>query len=158
VNLVRIIYRSNINRDFSDTVDAIALVASRFNSKHNITGCLFEIGDFYYQILEGPREATLSLLERIKADRRHSHMTILETIPITVGHFSSWAMGVLSAYEVAQIFGAHTAAVKQSIRNVEASQPGPDSTNLLHVFTARVDAVLGVLDQHMLTQIRMDYG
>jgi hypothetical protein len=158
MHLLRIIYRSKINRSYTADADQIALAAGRFNAQNRITGCLFQTGDFYYQILEGPREAVLNLLEKIEADYRHSQVTVLESSKIDKRNFPSWSMGALSHYEVAQIFGTEAAGIKQPKQSFKHDIILPNAADLLNIFSTRVGAILTVFDQHMVTQLRTEHG
>ncbi len=53
---------------------------------------LYKDGKFM-QTLEGPREAVLTLLEKIRSDPRHGKFTLLMEAPILKRSFGSWSMG-----------------------------------------------------------------
>lgn len=156
--MLRIIYRSIVNRNLAADADQIALTAGRFNAQNRITGCLFQIGDFYYQILEGPELPVRNLFKKIEMDCRHSQIMVLEITEIESRNFPSWSMGALSNYEVAQIFGSLSSGMKQPKQAFVRGADLPNAADLLDIFSARVGAILTVFDQHMVTKLRSEHG
>lgn len=60
-------------------VDLLVTQAKTNNRKNDITGVLLSAGGMFYQLLEGPDAAVASLFERIKADKRHHDIVLLES-------------------------------------------------------------------------------
>jgi hypothetical protein len=139
MSLSYVVYRSCINREFLDDLDDIALAAGRYNSANLITGCLFQVDNFYFQIIEGPSATVQALLEKIRADRRHSDMAVIDSAVIEARRFPSWSMGTLTDEEVAHVFGAG------------------DNTELLDIFSGHIISILSVFDEHKVTQTRLNH-
>ena len=78
------------------TVEEIAriLVVSRENnSRQGITGLLVYKGGNVLQVLEGERDAVLSLYAKIRNDTRHDGVITLYTREIAGREFPQWSMG-----------------------------------------------------------------
>lgn len=89
----QIVYYSTAVRPFSeqDLIDLLT-VANNYNSKSGITGCLVYANNKFIQLLEGEREAVLSLFERIKRDPRHSDVTVTVEMTVNQKLFPDWGM------------------------------------------------------------------
>ncbi|MEI7430545.1 MAG: BLUF domain-containing protein [Betaproteobacteria bacterium] len=95
-NLLRIVYLSQAKKEISeDDLRDILKTARDFNSAHGITGILFYSFGYFLQVLEGPEEVLLRLYLKISEDKRHSHSTLLQAVPIVFPMFKKWAMGCL---------------------------------------------------------------
>ncbi len=66
------------------------------NKEKHITGALLVAGDWFAQALEGEEKSIKELYDRIEADPRHDHITLLEMKPAADRVFSRWAMARVS--------------------------------------------------------------
>lgn len=89
----RIIYHSKalIGADLGQ-VEAIIARSIEWNGKHGITGMLWFDGNNFAQVLEGDAVATHVLLDNIRADRRHTDVTVILDRPVQSRMFGQWAM------------------------------------------------------------------
>jgi ribosomal protein S28E/S33 len=63
------------------------------NNDAGVTGYLLRAGDTYYQWLEGPEQAVIALMARIKTDIRHNDITMLMEGTAEARKFTHWLMG-----------------------------------------------------------------
>ena len=73
--------------------------ARSHNKKHSITGALLLLDDVFVQTLEGGEDEVQALLERIRADRRHDSLEVLDTTLIDGRVFPRWAMARVAAVD-----------------------------------------------------------
>lgn len=71
----------------------IIATARQHNGANSITGFLIVGSDWFAQVLEGEAQAVTSLFRRILADRRHTHVKLVETRFVRERLFADWAMG-----------------------------------------------------------------
>ncbi len=74
----------------SDVMD----VSRRNNLRHDITGILLHTEDQILQVVEGPQEAVLQLMERIRADTRHEDLRIILAHTVARRDFGEWNMAL----------------------------------------------------------------
>ena len=93
-SLTRLVYRSESRISHHDTpaLDAIFRVSLKNNARDHITGALALPDGKFVQVIEGAIAAVDSLMARLQADERHSHINILGQWPITARLFGNWAM------------------------------------------------------------------
>jgi len=92
----RLKYISRQSRDLTrEELARIARVSQTNNAESGVTGVLVLVGDYFFQVLEGPADAVDATLTRIEADDRHQDI-ILVGKPESVPHrlFGEWAMRV----------------------------------------------------------------
>lgn len=95
--LYRLVYRSTAMGVLSGAdLDRILLRAKASNAGAGITGLMLFSEGTFLQALEGPPAGVLSLMEKIRRDRRHSNLTILESELTTTRVFPGWAMGYVA--------------------------------------------------------------
>ena len=99
-SLYRLIYCShNVITQFLPGIDAEAVVRSILNAARarnkadDVTGALLFTDAGFAQVLEGPREVVERTFERINADPRHAHVTVLSFTPTERRSFPDWPMG-----------------------------------------------------------------
>ncbi|WP_189338356.1 BLUF domain-containing protein [Sphingobium sp. SCG-1] len=78
--------------------DEADLAAIFDQSRHNnaidgVTGLLWFEGGWFLQAFEGPAESVAPTFARIRADTRHTNITILVDRPISQREFGTWTMG-----------------------------------------------------------------
>lgn len=76
--LSTIIYRSHLSDDVPvKTLEDLAVKANKNNELFNVTGILLFNGTHFFQVLEGPEEAVISIYSGICKDRRHHNLVEL---------------------------------------------------------------------------------
>lgn len=88
-------YRSHsvMTPEQADVELASILRAARAkNAALDITGALMLYDNWFAQVLEGPEKSVRALFERIKGDKRHTSVEILEQGPTPARAFARWAM------------------------------------------------------------------
>ena len=92
--MIRILYYSTatFTPKISD-LEEILDIAWKNNTADDISGVLMYHDMTFFQIIEGPEENVRRLLERIKADPRHTGFTLTQDTPIETRSFSDWSMG-----------------------------------------------------------------
>lgn len=92
--LRRVVYRSVacISHDDVSSRDAIFRLSLVNNQRDGITGCLAQPDGHFVQVIEGETRRVATLLDRIRADPRHEHLTILGEWVVSGRLFSGWAM------------------------------------------------------------------
>jgi hypothetical protein len=98
VRLIHLIYHSKNNLQADDrgqlsNLREILAKAQSKNSQNGVTGYLIFDKSYFIQILEGDSETVMSTFERIKGDRRHMEIAVVETREIAMRSFGSWTMG-----------------------------------------------------------------
>ena len=63
------------------------------NPRLGVTGRLLYLGGRYFQVLEGPREAVLRLINRIGMDRGHCGQQVLAAGETEARAFADWKLG-----------------------------------------------------------------
>ncbi len=92
MGLHRIIYSSRPFGYDAALLNGILADARRANERDAITGALICRDDIYLQWLEGPEDAVLAAVERIKRDDRHLDLTLHVSEPVDERVFGAWAM------------------------------------------------------------------
>jgi hypothetical protein len=87
-------YVSVTTQSFSEK-DLIDLLSKsrEHNASHDITGLLLYSEPNFMQVLEGPKAAVLSLLDRIRSDSRHHGLIVVLQEEHANREFPQWAMG-----------------------------------------------------------------
>ena len=94
-----VIYASVAAVDFGAPQLAELLEKARAaNELVGLTGMLLhsDADGSFFQVLEGEPEAIDRLLNKLSADKRHSHLTIIIREPIAERAFADWTMGFAS--------------------------------------------------------------
>jgi hypothetical protein len=74
---------------------AIHSTAVTVNRRNNISGFLVFTKTHFIQVLEGDRQTVMATFERIRKDKRHSDIALLDVIPCPARVFPNWAMGAV---------------------------------------------------------------
>ena len=103
--LFNLVYASTVTDGVSSTdVDDIISASHRNNSLAGITGILVVGSGIFFQWIEGPKEAVMSLVKLIETDRRHELMTVLSTDEeIRERIFPSWDMELVDADHIQEV-------------------------------------------------------
>ena len=97
-SLHRVVYMSTaVGVLRADELDRIYLRAKSANAAADITGLMLFYEGVFLQVLEGPTAGVTSLMERIRRDRRHSGVTVLESGAVTQRSFANSAMQFIAA-------------------------------------------------------------
>ncbi len=78
--------------DGADEVARIVAGSTIKNAELNVTGALVFTSGHFAQALEGPAQAVDGLMEVIRADVRHTTVTIVDRRPIDRRRFGGWWM------------------------------------------------------------------
>ena len=92
----RLKYISRQTNPLSDIeMAAIEAISQRNNQAVGVTGALVRIGDYFFQVLEGPADAVDETFSRISGDERHADIVVVGRSE-RVDHrlFGGWAMNV----------------------------------------------------------------
>jgi len=138
-SLHRVVYMSTaVGVLRADELDRIYLRAKSANAGAGITGLMLFYEGVFLQVLEGTAAGVTSLMERIRRDRRHAGITLLESGPATQRSFASSPMQFIAARNLSagekQAFSGLRQAVSQS-----HAQPVAD--NGLSAFLATFAAI-----------------
>ncbi len=96
MQLSRLIYVSAMTPDCDTKALLDILRQSRLNNEANdITGVLCYDPAYFFQCVEGPREAVDKLFNALKRDSRHKRITVLAHTDVEERHFGEWSMGFL---------------------------------------------------------------
>lgn len=97
-SLYRVVYMSTaVGVLRADELDRIYLRAKSANAGAGITGLLLFYEGVFLQALEGPQAGVASLMERIRRDRRHAGLTVLESGAVAARAFEGWPMNFVAA-------------------------------------------------------------
>ncbi|MGH1368715.1 MAG: BLUF domain-containing protein [Maritimibacter sp.] len=90
----RLVYLSEAVGDFgAKEVAQIIEVSRRFNARLGITGVLLYHEGRIFQELEGERGAVTRAFNRIKRDKRHKNIQVVEFGPAKRRAFEGWSLG-----------------------------------------------------------------
>ncbi len=108
--LIHLIYCSAAPRPLSrNELRDLLVGARRHNERHGITGMLLYADGSFFQVLEGAPDDVERLFERISADPRHDHLTLIIREPVATRAFGEWTMGHadIAQDELDQIVGSN---------------------------------------------------
>ena len=108
--LIHLIYCSAAPRPLSrNELRDLLVGARRYNERHGITGMLLYADGSFFQVLEGAPDDVERLFERISADPRHDHLTLIIREPVATRAFGEWTMGHadIAQDELDQIVGSN---------------------------------------------------
>ncbi len=77
----------------NEELEKILKESRQHNAQASITGLLLYDGKNFMQFLEGPKQAVLDLLAKIKRDPRHHLMMVIFQQEHPEREFASWSMG-----------------------------------------------------------------
>lgn len=94
MSLIRLVYVSSAHNDWlADNLLSLLKTCRTNNSAGDITGTLLYENRTFFQVLEGERNTIEQLFEKIKRDKRHKDVTLIEKKPIGERQFPYWSMG-----------------------------------------------------------------
>jgi hypothetical protein len=98
----QLFYVSRVRHVLSEfEVRAILETSRRNNRRADITGCLLFSGRHFAQILEGEDTAVTDLMKRVRADPRHSDLTVAFENQSDRRRYQEWSMGYLYRRDLA---------------------------------------------------------
>jgi hypothetical protein len=106
--LIHCIYSSAATGDFAEHDIPQLLEKTRAaNASRGITGMLLYVEGSFFQVLEGDGEPVDALFQKISADSRHKHVTLIIREPIPERSFGEWSMGfaTLGRSEAGELVG-----------------------------------------------------
>ena len=101
--------QANLNLRAAD-MKSLLENALKNNELHGITGLLLQKKGQFMQLIEGPHEAVERLLQNLKSDTRHEHLSVLVDHMIPEREFICWLMGFETqnvAYEMSTLQEYH---------------------------------------------------
>ena len=94
--LFSLTYVSRATRPMSARdLGALGQQSARANAAHGLSGVLFYVAGQFLQRLEGPQDAVLALMARIRKDPRHASMVVIEAKDVAERVFEGWGMAVV---------------------------------------------------------------
>ncbi|MDF2495479.1 BLUF domain-containing protein [Sphingomonas sp.] len=75
-----------------DRVNDIVAVARARNAALEVTGALMFVETHFAQVLEGSADAVATLMDSIRADPRHTRVTLVDTEWLVRRRFARWTM------------------------------------------------------------------
>jgi hypothetical protein len=85
----------------------ILIVSRSRNSQLGITGVLYDDGQHFMQVLEGPRRNVDSVFDSIVNDRRHTDISVIGREARLRRDFSSWTMAFVSQEQLTKLAAPH---------------------------------------------------
>jgi hypothetical protein len=111
-------------------VQRIVDSARRWNPVYGITGMLVFGSGIFFQWLEGPRDNVVSLMSRLRADRRHDGIVLLSEVEeVRERLFPDWDMELVT--------GDH---IREVLQDALDSAKDPHNTQALSGLLAEMDA------------------
>ena len=135
--LHRVVYMSTaVGVLRAEELDRIYLRAQAANSRADITGMMLFYEGTFLQVLEGSTAGVTSLLEKIRRDRRHSGLVVLESQSTAERCFGS-AMNFIAARKLSAGEKHAFSELRQAIAaRVGASMPGLGLSDFLATFAS----------------------
>ena len=91
--MYRLFYMSTARRDLEKAeVNRMLAAAALKNSLMGITGAIGYDGERFAQILEGDKDDVTSLMDKIRADNRHTGIVIMAEKPVDRRIYDGWGM------------------------------------------------------------------
>lgn len=135
--LHRIVYMSTaVGVLRAEELDRIYLRAQAANARAGITGMMLFYEGTFLQVLEGPTAGVTSLLEKVRRDRRHAGLVVLESQSAAERSFDS-PMNFISARKLSLGEKQAFSELRQAVAaRAGASMPGLGLSDFLATFAA----------------------
>lgn len=98
----QLVYVSTADAIAQADVDSIVTASERHNAAVGITGFLLFNGRNFLQVIEGDHAAIGALLEKLRADARHTGLVTIEDREVAARAFPDWSMRRLSLLDGAE--------------------------------------------------------
>ena len=96
--MFELIYMSSATKKLTEEeINLLLLKARHYNIQHGITGVLLYIEGDFLQVLEGRKDAVMTLFEKIKKDVRNKVVIIVHEGEKEKRNFPDWSMGFHSS-------------------------------------------------------------
>ena len=91
----QLIYTSRPSEELTPALlEALMARARVHNARHGITGILLHTENQFMQVVEGPKAAVETLMERIQRDFRHEDVSVIMAHTVAQRDFGEWDMAV----------------------------------------------------------------
>jgi Sensors of blue-light using FAD len=120
----------------ADELDRIYLRANSANARAGITGLMLFHDGVFLQVLEGPAASVAALMEKIRRDRRHGNLVVLESGAVAERSFANTPMHFIAARNLSAGEKQAFTALRQEIARPGAFLPDLGLADFLAAFTA----------------------
>ncbi len=131
--IFRLIYRSHSRipeATESAELGRILRSARVYNAAQGLTGALLLYDRWFAQVLEGPREAVLTLFDHIRTDPRHDAIEVREETKIPARSFARWAMAYVGEHNEPDV---PMTATRDGVAEGAPWTPSPEQDGVLSV-------------------------
>lgn len=102
-DLHRVVYLSTATQHFPpEAIEDLLVGAREANKAAGVTGVVIFHDGSFFQVLEGPKDAVLGSMDRIRADSRHAGIIMLENRACVRTTFPEWSMGCVGVDELGE--------------------------------------------------------
>jgi len=108
----------------AEELDRIYLRAKSANSREAITGLMLFYEGVFLQVLEGPAAGVTGLMERIRRDRRHANLVVLESGAVETRSFHQAPMHFIAARNLSAGEKQAFSELSQAVAARPAGLPG----------------------------------
>jgi Sensors of blue-light using FAD len=108
----------------AEELDRIYLRAKSANSRGGITGLMLFYEGVFLQVLEGPAAGVTSLMEKIRRDRRHANLVVLESGAVDTRSFDQSPMHFVAARNLSAGEKQAFSELRQAVAARPAGLPG----------------------------------
>lgn len=124
----------------SELID-IAEISQRNNIELGVSGMLIYNNREFLQLLEGPREKVVSLMNKISEDPRHASIRIIWQHDIENKGFEKWDMGFVDMDDNDELLtGEYDQYTNESFAKISESEYATTGKSLLQVLTKKLGA------------------
>lgn len=101
MSVFRLVYCSRATEQQNlATLTALVGAAQKNNHRDGLSGMLCYCAPYFFQCLEGPREAVSRTLGRIYADPRHTDLLLVDARFVAERSFPDWSMELVTTNQV----------------------------------------------------------
>ena len=136
MNLRSLAYTSHAAWDLQATdLESIHRTARESNALNGVTGLLVFNGTHFLQVIEGAEAAIDDLLERVRRDRRHSGLEVIDERTIENRSFPDWSM------ELMRVESSYFEA-KKTIKGRIPATLAPEVLDRIYRFTKAISGTI----------------
>ncbi len=123
-------------------LDSLLNHARKANDHNGITGVLLRSPGRFVQCLEGARETVDVLFSKIRADRRHREVCVLQQLDLPLRFFQEWSMGCTEIQQ-SELLRLQTAQWEARAADSDSDKwQSPGSVLMKAIWTARNNRAL----------------